>query len=39
VPADLAVVEYDPYVASADELRRMPVALTLLAGRITHDAR
>jgi predicted amidohydrolase YtcJ len=38
-PADLAVVEHDPYAASADELRRMPVALTLLAGRITHDVR
>jgi predicted amidohydrolase YtcJ len=38
MPADLAVVEHHPYAASADELRRMPVALTLLAGRITHDA-
>lgn len=37
MPADLAVVEHDPYAASADELRQMPVALTLLAGRITHD--
>jgi predicted amidohydrolase YtcJ len=36
--ADLAVVEHDPLAASVDELRRMPVALTLLGGRITHDA-
>jgi predicted amidohydrolase YtcJ len=38
-PADLAVVELDPFAASADDLRRMPVAATLLAGRFTHDAR
>jgi hypothetical protein len=31
-------VERDPLVASADELRGMPVAATLLAGRFTHDA-
>lgn len=36
MPADLAVVELDPFAASVDELRRMPVALTLLGGRITH---
>jgi predicted amidohydrolase YtcJ len=36
--ADLAVVERDPYAASVDELRTMPVAATLVAGRITHDA-
>jgi hypothetical protein len=36
-PADLAVVELDPFAASVDELRRMPVALTLLAGRPTHS--
>lgn len=36
--ADLAVVERDPLAASADELRAMPVALTLLGGRVTHDA-
>ncbi|GAA2024902.1 amidohydrolase family protein [Agromyces tropicus] len=36
--ADLAVVELDPLAATSDELRRMPVALTLLAGRATHDA-
>ena len=37
-PADLAVVELDPLAASVDELRRMPVALTLLAGRTTHSS-
>lgn len=37
-PADLAVVELDPFAASADDLRRMPVAATLLAGRFTHGA-
>jgi predicted amidohydrolase YtcJ len=34
--ADLAVVELDPTAASVDDLRRMPVALTMLGGRITH---
>ncbi|GAA4055180.1 amidohydrolase [Agromyces indicus] len=34
--ADLAVVELDPVAASVDDLRRMPVALTMLGGRITH---
>lgn len=38
-PADLAVVELDPLAASVVELRRMPVALTLLGGRITHGVR
>jgi predicted amidohydrolase YtcJ len=38
-PADLAVVELDPLAASAEQLRRMPVALTVLGGRLTHDAR
>lgn len=38
-PGDLAVVELDPLAASVDELRRMPVAMTLLGGRVTHDAR
>ncbi|CAD5996122.1 amidohydrolase [Agreia sp. COWG] len=37
-PADIAVVELDPFSASVDDLRRMPVAATLLAGRFTHDA-
>jgi predicted amidohydrolase YtcJ len=36
--ADLAVIELDPFAASADDLRRMPVAATLLAGRFTHDS-
>lgn len=36
-PADVAVVEQDPLAASVDGLRRMPVALTLLGGRITHS--
>ncbi|WP_198416033.1 MULTISPECIES: amidohydrolase [Cryobacterium] len=35
--ADLAVCETDPFVASVGDLRRMPVAATLLAGRFTHD--
>ena len=34
--ADLAVVESDPLAATPDELRSMPVAATLLAGRLTH---
>jgi predicted amidohydrolase YtcJ len=37
LPADLAVVERDPYAASVDDLRTMPVAVTLVAGRITHS--
>ena len=37
--ADLAVVDRDPYAAAADELRGMPVALTLIGGRVTHDGR
>ena len=35
--ADLAVVELDPLAASVDELRTMPVAATLVGGRLTHD--
>ena len=35
--ADLAICEIDPFVASVDDLRRMPVAATLLAGRFTHN--
>ncbi|AWB95703.1 amidohydrolase [Agromyces badenianii] len=35
--ADLAVVELDPLTVSAEELRRMPVAATLLGGRLTHS--
>ena len=34
-PADLVAIERDPLVASGDELRGMPVALTLLGGRPT----
>jgi predicted amidohydrolase YtcJ len=36
--ADLAVVNDDPLAATADELRRMSVAATLLNGRFTHSA-
>ncbi|RNE57229.1 amidohydrolase [Cryobacterium tepidiphilum] len=36
--ADLAIIETDPLDASVDELRRMTVAATLLAGRFTHNA-
>ena len=35
--ADLAVCQVDPFVASVADLRRMPVAATLLAGRFTHN--
>lgn len=35
--ADLAICEVDPFVASVDDLRRMPVAATLLGGRVTHS--
>ena len=38
-PADVAVVELDPLAASVEQLRRMPVALTLLEGRVTYDGR
>ena len=34
--ADLAVIERDPLATSADGLRSMPVAATLLGGRFTH---
>ena len=37
-PADLAVVELDPLAASVDDLRRMPVAATLLGGRFTFSS-
>ncbi|WEO75828.1 amidohydrolase family protein [Cryobacterium sp. SO2] len=36
--ADLAICEIDPFVASVADLRRMPVAATLLGGRFTHSA-
>jgi predicted amidohydrolase YtcJ len=35
--ADLAVLELDPFAASVEKLRAMPVAATLLAGRFTHS--
>ncbi|AND16555.1 amidohydrolase [Rathayibacter tritici] len=37
-PADLVVVERDPLRSDPAELRSMPVAATLLAGRFTHGA-
>ncbi|HZW45324.1 MAG TPA: amidohydrolase family protein [Dermatophilaceae bacterium] len=36
--ADLAICEVDPFAASVADLRRMPVAATLLGGRFTHNA-
>ena len=36
--ADLAICEMDPFAASVADLRRMPVAATLLGGRFTHNA-
>ncbi|MGY4857107.1 amidohydrolase [Cryobacterium sp. AP23] len=35
--ADLAVCETDPFVASVADLRRMPIAATVLGGRFTHN--
>ncbi|ALX65963.1 amidohydrolase [Microbacterium sp. XT11] len=35
-PADLVLVDRDPYASDRDELRTMPVAATLLGGRFTH---
>jgi predicted amidohydrolase YtcJ len=35
-PADLVVLDSDPLASTAVELRRMPVAATLLGGRFTH---
>jgi predicted amidohydrolase YtcJ len=37
-PADLVIVERDPATATPAELRTMPVAATVLAGRFTHNA-
>ncbi len=37
-PADLVVTELDPLTATGEQLRGMPVAATLLAGRVTHAA-
>ena len=35
--ADLIAVDYDPLTATGPALRAMPVALTLLEGRVTHS--
>ncbi|GAB3275919.1 amidohydrolase [Kineosporia babensis] len=35
--ADLVVLDADPFTVGPDELRRMPVAATLVGGRFTHD--
>ncbi|WP_300264964.1 amidohydrolase family protein [Microbacterium sp.] len=35
-PADLVIVDRDPYACDRDELRTMSVAATLLGGRFTH---
>jgi predicted amidohydrolase YtcJ len=37
-PADIAILDYDPLMSSVDELRTMPVMLTMVAGRVTHSA-
>nr|WP_277207308.1 amidohydrolase [Isoptericola croceus] len=37
-PADLAVVDVDPFAVDPDGLREMPVAGTLVAGQWTHRA-
>lgn len=36
-PADLVAVDVDPSTVDPETLRTMPVALTLLAGRVTHS--
>lgn len=36
-PADLVIVDRDPFASDRDELRGMPVAATLLGGRFTHN--
>jgi predicted amidohydrolase YtcJ len=36
--ADLAALDADPFTATLEEFRGMPVAATLLGGRFTHDA-
>jgi hypothetical protein len=35
-PADLVALDVDPLAVAPEELRTMPVALTMLAGRATH---
>lgn len=37
-PADLILLDTDPFTCPADELRHTRVALTLLGGRITHNS-
>ena len=37
-PADLVVLERDPFACDRDDLREMAVAATLLGGRFTHRA-
>ncbi len=37
-PADIIAVDRDPATCSAEELRTMPVAFTMVAGRATHEA-
>ncbi|KQQ00631.1 MULTISPECIES: amidohydrolase [unclassified Rathayibacter] len=36
-PADLVVLDRDPLASDSEELRTMPVAATLVAGRFTHE--
>ncbi|WP_348272487.1 amidohydrolase family protein [Rathayibacter sp. VKM Ac-2759] len=36
-PADLVVLDRDPLASDPEELRTMPVAATLVAGRFTHE--
>ncbi len=38
VQGDLAVLDADPSALDAVELREMPIALTVLGGRVTHEA-
>ncbi|RFA14621.1 hypothetical protein B7R21_06170 [Subtercola boreus] len=38
MPADLVVTDLDPLACSTDDLRKMPVSATFLAGRPTHLA-
>ncbi|MBX9717963.1 MAG: amidohydrolase, partial [Microbacteriaceae bacterium] len=35
-PADLVVLDVDPLAVDPESLRTMPVALTMLGGRVTH---
>jgi predicted amidohydrolase YtcJ len=36
-PADLIALDVDPLECDGEQLRTMPVALTLVAGRVTHS--